>query len=172
MPPLPSKKKSRTYSAKKLREFQHSKRYPQRTRVEITTDLGNKTETQILTFPAGTLPSEKSRGLESNGNWQILLNKNGLKLKFAKDSGRYFLFAKDQYIGEFSDIEIYSLARTMLESIGAFKEEIKISGQGYRSTKLYLLELKNYKNNYSNSLYKTHEKTKQKKGLWSQILGI
>jgi len=172
MPPLLSKKKSRTYNVKKLREFSHSKRYPKRTTITIKTDLGNKEETETFTFPTGTLPQEKNRSKEPGGDWEIVFNRGNLKLKHAKVSGKYCFFFKDQFIGEYSDVELYSMFRTGLESIGAFKEIIHHAGSGYRYSRFMLMELKNFKNNYSNSLYKTHEKTKQKsKSLYKIIFG-
>jgi hypothetical protein len=172
MPPLQSKEKSRTYSAKKLREFSHSKRYPKRTEIIIRTDLGNKEETETFTFPAGTIAEEKKRSKEPGGDWEIVFNRGNLKLKHAKLSGKYCFFFKDKFIGEYSDVELYSMFRTGLESIGAFKEVIHDAGRGYRYSKFMLMELKNFKNNHSNSLYKSHEKIKQKsKSIYDIIFG-
>lgn len=118
------------YRERQLRKARIDKKYPERTSVVTTQDMGTYRQVDKVTFPHNATVERREIPKIPNGNWLRLWD-HVIKIRRSKLQGRYYLFDRqDNYLGELSQSDLFSLSVELLSNIGAFRDEIHKNRKG------------------------------------------
>jgi hypothetical protein len=125
--------KPRIYRKRLQRDFRKGTvNYPKRLRVtlEEPTRYGKTT----TTFTAITEREEKHQAKEANGDWETTLSYHGFTVRHSKTSDRYWVFYRDRFLTELSEIEQHELSKKWLQAVDGFSEIIQkvVNGVPYK----------------------------------------
>jgi len=96
----------------------------------------------VLTFPSYVTVEQKEIPKQSTGLWEKVWN-HVIKIVLSKQTGRFYVYdLHGDFLGEFSESDLYGLSIKCLQAIRAFREEIHTSKKG----NVWIVRiLKNYK---------------------------
>lgn len=110
--------------------------YPNREKTVTTTETPTH---RIIETKTAEYKTEKHRiPKEENGCWETTFSYHGLTVRHSLTEDRYFLFYRDQYLGELSYFEQYELSKRWLLSVDGFSERIDSIKKGKRYSVLVL----------------------------------
>jgi hypothetical protein len=131
---MPKRSEKGAYREHQERLWRHDKRRPRRTRIEIIQDLGRSIEKDVLTFPSHVTLEQKEIPKERSGKWQVIW-RHGFKIVKSLETGRLFVFdLHEDYICELELSSAFHLGVKLLDSVGAFREEVNkcVKGKVYK----------------------------------------
>jgi hypothetical protein len=136
-------RRRKTKHERKLKPFRVDKRIPQDSTITIEEDYGDRKSIETIT--AATFRRERHDiPKQSTGEWLKVAKIGSIKISKLVKSDRIFMWDKEIYLGEFSEVELYLFATRILDNIGAFVDIISKQYRGKKYVKRTLLSFSKF----------------------------